>query len=320
MNLKEGNLLAEALNQYSFQHPQVKMIRHNENQTYQVIDGQNQYLLRIHLPIDGFSLELFQSSYSKQEYVLGEMQLLENLNKTETCVVQNPFRNKNGNLVTLLQGGIPVTVLEWIAGDTVENLENTKDRLYRIGAAAAKLYQESQKMEKLIRYDYTESLQDKMRMCFKDALDKKQITIGQHKIFTDVLDSIRKREMELEQIGECKVLVHADLSPSNLIDTGKEIVLIDFSLSGYSFFYMDLGSLFGHFTKPEERNIILSAYTDVLGKQPERYFIEPYFCMQSLLYFACQHDKAAREGTLYNNVENLCDTEYLPFLKQEKIL
>lgn len=57
MNLKEGNLLAEALNQYSFQQPQVKMIRHNENQTYQVIDGQNQYLLRIHLPIDGFSVE-----------------------------------------------------------------------------------------------------------------------------------------------------------------------------------------------------------------------------------------------------------------------
>lgn len=57
MILKEGNLLAEALNQYSFQHPQVKMIRHNENQTYQVIDGQNQYLLRIHLPIDGFSVE-----------------------------------------------------------------------------------------------------------------------------------------------------------------------------------------------------------------------------------------------------------------------
>jgi len=74
-------LLQEALSFYSFKNSKIMFLRHNENITYKIEDIKKQYVLRIHKPVDGFSLGILSNEGEKQEYIQSEMLLLDYLQK-----------------------------------------------------------------------------------------------------------------------------------------------------------------------------------------------------------------------------------------------
>lgn len=92
--------LQEILNEYDIREAEIAFIRHNENRTYKVKghDGST-YLLRIHQPFkDGMAGQ--QHTY---EGLMGELQMLEHLSDRNHLLVQRPVRNREGELITVIE-------------------------------------------------------------------------------------------------------------------------------------------------------------------------------------------------------------------------
>lgn len=114
------SLLKSILDKYPFDNPNVVFVRHGENKVYQVTDKNKIYILRIHQPIEGFSLALHRNGLSNKEYVKGEMEILSYLHDKGDIIVQKPIKTRSDELVSFMEDGTPVTVLEWLDGETIK--------------------------------------------------------------------------------------------------------------------------------------------------------------------------------------------------------
>ncbi|MEW6723906.1 MAG: hypothetical protein AB1331_03145 [Bacillota bacterium] len=78
------------MEEYEISEPQVEFIRHNENLTCSVTDGQTgeRYVLRVHQPIEGFAA----TAQHSHEALEAELQFMEVLGQG----TQRPVRNRAG--------------------------------------------------------------------------------------------------------------------------------------------------------------------------------------------------------------------------------
>ena len=125
---------------------------------------------------------------------------------------------------------------------------------------------------------------------------------------------------ELDKIQD-KCIVHADLSKTNMIlNPNGQITPIDFSLSGYSHYYMDLGGLFGHIYSDVERKYILEGYKSVCQREINPYNIEPYFALQVILFIACQYERAKGWDWFADTMERWCRDIFKPLVNKTAFL
>ena len=115
-------LLAEALGLFSLEQPQAELIRHNENMTYKITDANKKYVLRIHKRVEGFSADIYNKSYKYIELVQSELDIISDLKNGADLPIQKPICGRNDNPVQALADGTPVTLLEWIEGQTVDSV------------------------------------------------------------------------------------------------------------------------------------------------------------------------------------------------------
>ena len=83
-------------------------------------------------------------------------------------------------------------------------------------------------------------------------------------------------------------IVHSDLSPSNMIITERGIAPIDFCLCGFGHYYMDLGSLYTHFPKPDKRQRMMEGYRESFPGEIETKYISRFlrfrfYCLSLLI-------------------------------------
>lgn len=321
----EDKLIDDIIDKYDFKNPRAELIRHNENMTFKVTDENNEYVLRIHKPIEGFTLKLLQGRVNPIEYLRGEMKILIFLNANLDIPFQMPIINKGGEYVTLLQDGTPVTLLKWVDGVTLENIEHTPKIMYSIGEMAAKLHlalksMQSSCTQKFTRYAYEKSLLDKIAREFLIAENKGHISDDNMWCMFDALEEIKHRMHMLDFIPNIKSIVHSDFSPSNIIYSNGKIIPIDFSLSGYSYIFMDLGSLLAQFTKSEEQKNIVAGYENAYGRKINMHFVEPFYALQILMFIAFQHDKVYKCEWFESALKHWCDTIFKPLRKKEIFL
>ena len=100
---------------------------------------------------------------------------------------------------------------------------------------------------------------------------------------SSIMDEMDSREEIL--------IAHADTGFGNMIWTGKNIGLIDWSLSGYAHSYMDLGGLMGATSNRDEQQLLLGGWESVRGKINRRY-LDAYFAFSVLLFICCQYSRS----------------------------
>ena len=115
-----SNKLSEALSLYSLARPETEFIRHNENMTYKITDIDKHYVLRIHKPVGGFTHIFYNADQSRNELIKSELDIIYALKTGTDLPLQTPTRGTNGDLVQVLTDSTPVTLLEWVDGQTVE--------------------------------------------------------------------------------------------------------------------------------------------------------------------------------------------------------
>ena len=330
MVLKEGmsfapmnEMMAQALGSYELCCPQAELIRHNENMTYRIDDGHRRYVLRIHKPIAGFSLDIFPP-IDRVSLVENELAIVADLGRGTSLRMQLPVPGKDGAVVQALSDGTPVSLLTWVEGRTVETLNQTPEMLRAIGMMTAKMHLFSERQsfggDRHHRRAYDQSLLRPIAERIRAANALGTITDAQRQAVMSALDEMRGRFGELDRLHP-QILTHADLSKSNMIvaEDGA-ITPIDFSLSGYSHFYMDIGGLFGHITNPEDRRRILEGYKEVRNCEILPRYVEPYFAMQVILFVACQYERAAQWDWFGGKMQQWCEEIFQPLAEGRPFL
>ncbi len=269
-------MIEEALRHYDFSDPSAELIRHNENMTYRVGGG---YLLRIHKHVGGFSTAPLYDGINRAEICRGELRFLEHL-KDRGLHVQAPVRNEIGELVTVLQDGTPVTVLTWLEGRTLDKSDLTPERSHEIGVMTGRLHIAARGYSdhRLIRYDH--ALCERMIELLAGWRDSSRIAAQYCDPMTTALtivgDYLHRTEPEF-------ILVHSDLSLSNMLLTDEGLAPIDFSLLGYSHPLLDIGGLYGSINAAECRRAIVDGYEAATGNKIDCGAIDKLFALQVLL-------------------------------------
>ncbi|MDD4124747.1 MAG: phosphotransferase [Eubacteriales bacterium] len=315
-------LLKSALGIYDLENPSAILIRHNENMTYKVTDGENNYVFYIHKPTDGYSLGIFEKQ-NRSDMLYCELKMLSALAAGTDLIIQKPISTKNGELFAVLPGGIPVSLLKWVDGETLESITHTPDHYRKIGVLTATLHNffSSHIMDfsAYCRPSYDQSLLPSITEKIHAAYQTGVISEEQAKAVRRVLDEIEKRFDELDKMGK-KIIVHADLSMSNMILTENgSISPIDFSLSGFGHFYMDIGSLFGHINNKDERKLVLEGYKSVRDCEIEMFYVEPYFALGVILFIACQYERAKGWDWFGKAMERWCREIFIPLAERKSL-
>lgn len=232
MTAKETQMVLEALQYYSFENPVVSFIRHNENITCRITAEGTDYVLRIHAPVDGFSLKLFEHG-AAENLISGEIALLLHLSKTAPFPVQKPVKNRLGEYMTVLSDGTPAELLRWIDGKTLLG-EDIAQCAGELGALAAQINSAAEDFAGE-RISYSYDLVRRMRAQFMAAEEKAHLTKAQVLVCDEVLAEIERIMAELDGQPKSKCLIHADLSTENILRTPSGLAPIDFSLSGFGY-------------------------------------------------------------------------------------
>jgi Ser/Thr protein kinase RdoA (MazF antagonist) len=319
-------LLTEALNSYEINQPEVEFIRHNENATYKVKDPilNKEYVLRIHKASEEFSLDIFYDNKNINKHVYEEINTLNAIRDNTNINIQIPIKNKNGHFVTLLTDGTLVTLLTWVSGDTIDKINLNDDILFKLGVMVGEFHRFSKgwsESKKESLYSYDKKLLKKITHKLIDGVELKAISWDQFEIIDHAIDEISNLIDKLDLEKKSKGIVHSDLGKSNIIlsDTG-EIVPIDFGLSGISHYYMDLGSLFCHFSKFEEQSLILKGYKSIIKDDIEIKYIEAFMVYQIILFIAT-HIENADKFQWFNSAVNRWSTDFfIPFVNNIRFI
>ena len=285
--------LCEALDLYSFENPVVELIRHNENMTYHIKDANKQYLLRIHKSVEGFVSDIHDVKINPVDLVRDEIKIILDLKNNTDINLQNPIIGNNSQYVQQLADLTPVTVLEWIQGKTLNIDSITSEVLIELGRTIAKMHRYlSQKREKYLRYANDQSLLPIIARRIGLAEQQKIISKQQAYEIYRTLDVINDRFDQLDCIFN-KHISHADLGSSNLILTANgSVTPIDFSLCGYSHYYMDLGGVLELDYRDEMRKYIHRGYLSERDCEINPDYLEVYFALSVLLFIASQFERS----------------------------
>ncbi|EKQ57192.1 MULTISPECIES: phosphotransferase [unclassified Clostridium] len=321
-----NGLLAEALSNYEILQPEIEFIRHNENETYKITDKllNKKYVARIHKSSRDFSLDIFGENKHNIDFLSGEINILKAIRVSTEIPAQIPVKNRYGNYVTILRDGTPVTLLTWINGITIDKIELTYEILFKLGKMIGRFHNFSKnfsEVSNLKRCSYDKIFLKKMSFKLIEGVELKVLSSEQFKIIENAINQINYFIDELNYEKNLKVLVHSDLAKSNLIVTeNREVVPIDFGLSGYSSCYMDLGSLFSHFNDEKQQRCIIMGYKSVIHEPIQAKYIEAFMVFQIIL-FICTHIENAHKVDYFHNAINRWSKEFfIPFVNKKRII
>lgn len=304
----------EIFDYYSFTQPQITFVGQSEHIIYKLTDNGKHFILRIHKPVTGFSLHIHQRHKKPNEYIEGEMALLQHFSKNSSMNVQTPIPNIKGELVTYLKDHTPVTVLTWLDGTPLTDIEVSNKHAYDLGVLIATFEQTIPPKHILPIYHYNQELIQVMSTELKLAQRKQHITIHQLSVLTNVLMIVKTEMNRLDQAKD-KTIIHADLGLGNLIQSNNQLSPIDFSFCGYGYPEMDLGFACSNFKETSLRNEVIKGYETTLDKQVNLHAVNTFFAFGVVLYITTQHNRMYLEHSFSANMKRWEETIFQPLMK-----
>lgn len=290
-----------ALQAFGVEPEKLTLLRQSENTVYRVLtaDG-SAYVLRLHTAAEGFAMDAVLGVKRDMALLQGEMALLERLTNAALFPTQRPVRTKDEALVALLPDGTPATLLTWLGGETLEAYFTTTDgatHRRQAGQTIARLHGLSSTgtLDGLTRCRYNRALLPRIRSALLQGEHAGMLQSEHCAVLYKALDAI---DAAMESLGESPAvygLLHGDPGAGNLLACGDAVGLIDFGLSGYGYYAMDVAGLLANVSDPAMRAQLLQGYASVNGSAPDARTLEPFFALQILLFLACQHTRFYQE-------------------------
>lgn len=316
------------LKHYLISNPQITFIRHNENLTCKLTDGDTnqEYVLRMHIPIEGFSNITAQNSYGNLH---SEIEFIKAIGENTNISVQIPIRNKSGLFVSEITDPysnkiIYTTILTWIKGETMRH-ENPmwEQQAYQTGVMTAKLHEFSSNWAEgrtLERHRYDKSKLISAINLIKEAVGLGLMDSDQYSIIQNGGIRICELMEELDKRSfNSKGLIHADLQRTNLIVHENIVTPIDFSLCGYGYFYMDLGGLLADCNSISVRKALLYGYRSIRElPESDMKYVESFFVMVILLCMATHLHNPKMKDWYLRRTKPICENYIIPLINNER--
>lgn len=280
----------EVVLKYPFLDPIVEFIRHNENITYKVMEKRTEdtYLLRMHKPIT----KNMQGIQNKREAIQSELEYLLSWSSHSELPVQIPVPNLNGELVTSIvieREEVHCSVLKWVFGDTMSKRDFTnKEMVSALGNRIADLHQFSRNFKQgpsFIRPEYGLAWVNNMLTKLQSGEGMGVIATEEFQILKEAISLVYDRMKGSSKSSETWGFIHSDIHYSNLIRTSKGISFIDFGLSGFGYYAMDV-ALAALFIKNELRDDLLSGYSNMISGKIDIAQLEDLMFLNICEYYA----------------------------------
>jgi len=250
------------------------------------------------------------------DLILGEVELLLHLAEKGNVVVQKIKPNKFGDIVTTLDDKTLVTLLEWIDGDTLDKIKITEAIAYKMGVMVGKMHNDLKTHTIKNRHSYDEELLTVMIAETSEALKQGNFSDKQAKAITDALSYMRSHFINLKHKF---MLIHSDLSNTNLIWNGHQVVPIDFSMSGYCIPEIDLAMIFGNINDEILNRNVLNGYKSVCQIELDYKAMDSCSCLLILLFAVGMHKRFANEEWLATKLDEWCDNKFIPLIDDKCI-
>lgn len=306
-------MIEEALKSYSFIQPEAVFIRHNENMTYKISDGDKNYLLRIHKAAEGLDFSMSYGDMPRQVFIESEIELLRRLHDIGNIKTQYPIRNAAGEYVTRLESGDLVTVLSWLDGEDLVNSPISEELVCQIGQMIGTLHYATAQIPDVKRCCYDEEYIVRMSNEIKNAYEAKHIDEHSYVLIEKVLNHIKRILADEKQNF---IIIHADLSKSNIIYDKGSLSPIDFSLSGYGIPEMELGDIICSLKKDEYIPSLVAGYESRSNRNINNAYIKAFSSLSIIGYIVIHHNKVYKDETFVNAMSRWCDTFFEPVIKQ----
>ena len=305
----ELDILGDALHRYGLTGAKAELIRHNENMTYCIDD---KFLLRIHKSKIGFTAVPFYKDIDIIKNRENELKFLEHL-KSSGLYVQSPIKNNDNELVTVLRDGTVVTMLTWLPGRILDKSELSEALGYKLGEMLGKVHMAAKGYNADHSLIYDKNLCQRLQEILFNLLKNERLDNKYYTIMTDSLELIgdKLKHLEAEYI-----LVHSDLSLSNILITNNGLIPIDFSLFGYSTAMLDFGSIYCFVDEINCRISILKAYEETTGCKVNTDEIDICFALQILLGIVLHYELWIDENWFCKRLPEWCNETFIPLLKK----
>ncbi len=232
-----------------------------------------------------------QGVQSTHKAILSELEYLIAWSSHSELPVQNPVSNQKGELVTTViveDEEVHCSVLQWIFGETMSKQDfNSEETVNTFGTNIANLHRFSLSYQHgscFIRPEYgiewTNTMLTKLRLGEEIGI----ISSGEFHILKNTFSLINARMKEWNKTNDTWGFIHADINYSNLILTSKGISFIDFGLSGFGYYMMDV-AMSALMTKGEFRDALLSGYTNIISKRVEIEQLEAFMFLAIVGYY-----------------------------------
>lgn len=306
----EYNYLTEALANYDIDKSDVEFIRHNENMTYRV---GKQYLLQIHEPLEGFSTGYLYEKYDRTEIRKSEIVFQQHLKK-QGMQIREVIENRSGQPMTRLKCGTCVTVSKWIPGESLDNFKLDDTLCIQIGQLIGRLhrYAAGFSVSPSIVYDQQHCHAAKTRIqCLQ--------SIGLDPAYSEIMqmacDIVGAR---LHKVRNEYVMLHGDLSPSNILKTDEGLVAIDFSFLGMGHPMYDLAVMFGNVGGVRRRQKIAEGYRAAGGTI--RYeILDACYVLANLDFIGIHYDQCRKQDWYETRMKQWYQEIYTPFVNGHRL-
>ncbi|MBN1402357.1 MAG: phosphotransferase [Anaerolineae bacterium] len=240
------DIARRALAQYGLAEAGLTFLQHSDNATFKVQGrGSDAYLLRTHVPVTA----AMGAHGADADAVRSELLWLEALNRDTDLVLQEPLRNRAGELVTQIRaagaaGAINCTLLRWVAGEPYHRALETEETARQIGALLATLHRHASLWE--IPAGFTRPKRDAayfqaMLRGIRPALVDGRISRADYAEFEQAIARLCEMLRPMQEDRQTHGIMHADAHKGNLLYHKGAIRLIDFSFCATGYYLFDLG-------------------------------------------------------------------------------
>jgi Ser/Thr protein kinase RdoA (MazF antagonist) len=240
------DLAKQATVAYDIDDCDLTFIRHSDSVTYKVETPDTEtYLLRLHVPI----VSAMGTHGADPRAVQSELVWLEALNQDTDLFLQQPVRNRDGDLVTQVAhehkiGPVNCSLLCWVEGESYHRALESEQTARQIGEILARLHLHASGwtipdgFQRPCRgVAYFERVLEAIYPACQDG----RIAAADFETFEQSIASLTETLHSLETNRQSDGIMHADAHKGNMLYHDGQIRLIDFSFCAFGNYMFDLG-------------------------------------------------------------------------------
>jgi len=186
--------------------------------------------------------------------------------------------------------------LSWLDGSDLVNTTITEELVYQIGQMIGKLHNATAEITNIVRRIYYDEVYlSRVSNELRKAYELKHIEAQHYELIETVLYHIK--QIIAEEVQNF-ILIHSDLSKSNIILHNGNLSPIDFSLSGYGIPEMELSEIICSLHADEYIPALIEGYESITNHKINHSYLKVGFLLTKVIFESTESSPEIYIGVL----------------------